>query len=297
MAKDWEQIFTNWTKPPSDTEDARCSNAVSMIKNAVDSDSLLKKMRISVFAQGSYANNTNVRLNSDVDVSICNNDYLFCDYPVGKSDSDYGNNDSNYTFSDFKNQVQIALENYFGKSHVVRGNKAFDIKSNTYRVEADAVPCFEHRRYTGSSRSYHSGTEFIADDRKRIINWPNQHLNNGVQKNKETSLQFKKVVRILKRLNIEMRDNNVDVANRIPSFLIECLCWNTSNSVYGYSTYTAMVKELIRHLFHSTNDNQKVNEWGEINELKYLFRLTQPWTLEDAHDWTSRVWNYLGFTG
>ena len=103
MAKDWEAIFTSWTKPPSDTEQSRCDNAISMIKNAINSDSILKNMTIEIFVQGSYANNTNVKLNSDVDVSICNLDHFFADYPSGKVHSDYNNTSSSYTFSDYKN--------------------------------------------------------------------------------------------------------------------------------------------------------------------------------------------------
>ena len=34
---------------------------------------------------------------------------------------------------------------------------------------------------------------------------------------------------------------------------------------------------------------------GEINELKYLFRDGQPWTMTQAHDFVSSVWDYLEF--
>jgi hypothetical protein len=80
-------------------------------------------------------------------------DYFFTDYPEGKTNNDFGNQDSDYSYSTFKDQVGIALSNYFGSSHVKRGKKAFDIKSTGSRVEADAVPCFEHRRYTGTKNS------------------------------------------------------------------------------------------------------------------------------------------------
>jgi hypothetical protein len=41
--------------------------------------------------------------------------------------------------------------------------------------------------------------------------------------------------------------------------------------------------------------SQDCTEWGEINELKYLFRISQPWTMEQAHAFVSAAWDYLGF--
>jgi len=40
---------------------------------------------------------------------------------------------------------------------------------------------------------------------------------------------------------------------------------------------------------------EKCSEWGEINELKYLFRTGQPWTLLQAHSFASAAWDFLGF--
>jgi hypothetical protein len=300
MASDWEDTFTRWTKPPSDTEDERCVNAESMIKKAIAANKKLSQMNIEVFAQGSYANNTNIRLNSDVDICVRNMDTFFPYYPDGMTDSDAGHVDSDYKFPTFKNDVETALVDYFGRGQVKRGNKAFDIKSNTYRIEADVVPTFEYRRYTGEKDSYgnyyyHSGTKFFPDNGDAIINWPHQNKSNGIHKNKNTALQFKKVVRILKKLNLEMGGDGVVVSKKIPSFLIECLCWNVDNSVYDVTTYTAMVRNSLSGLYHATNEYENVKEWGEINELKYLFRASQPWKRGDVNLWTAEAWNYLGF--
>ena len=63
-----EDQLSNWTNPPSDTEDERAENAIAMVKDAINSDDKLKYLDLDIFCQGSYANNTNVRLDSDVDV-------------------------------------------------------------------------------------------------------------------------------------------------------------------------------------------------------------------------------------
>ena len=57
-----------------------------------------------------------------------------------------------YSYADFKNDVEAALKSYFGAGSVTRGNKAFDVHANTYRVDADVVPCLEHRRLMGTPR-------------------------------------------------------------------------------------------------------------------------------------------------
>jgi predicted nucleotidyltransferase len=80
-----------------------------MIKNAIDADATLSKMTIEVFVQGSYANNTNVRLNSDVDICIRNMDYLFCEYPEGKADSDFGIIGTEYGVIPFLVEIEVWL--------------------------------------------------------------------------------------------------------------------------------------------------------------------------------------------
>lgn len=290
---DWESTFVTWTKPSSETEETKCENAISMIKKAISADETLAKMDIRIFGQGSYFNNTNVRLNSDVDICICNLDVFFPHYPEGKSKSDFGNISSDYNFTTYKNQVEIALVKYFGHTEVKRGKKAFNIKSNTYRVDADAVPCFEHRRYGNIGYDYHSGIGFNTDDNNEVISWPKQHLDNGIMKNNNTNKQFKKVTRILKRLNLEMQDNNITIANQIPSFLIECLVWNAPDHIFNSNTYVKIIDDTLIHLYNSTKDSNTIEEWGEVSDLKYLFRPGYPWTYQDVNIWVNQAWKHI----
>lgn len=68
MAKFTEQILTNWTKPPSDSEQSKLERSERMVRDAISADEKLKTKSTETFGQGSYANNTNVRLNSDIDM-------------------------------------------------------------------------------------------------------------------------------------------------------------------------------------------------------------------------------------
>ncbi len=66
----WEDAFSTWAQPPSKTEQDRCENAETAVKNAISASTRLKYKNIKVFAQGSYRNNTNVKRESDVDIGI-----------------------------------------------------------------------------------------------------------------------------------------------------------------------------------------------------------------------------------
>jgi hypothetical protein len=201
-----------------------------------------------------------------------------------------------YTYATFKNELEEALVARFGRPSVTRGSKAFDIKANSYRVEADVSAFFEHRRYTSSTR-YISGVEMIPDDFKppRIRNWPEQHYANGVNKNDASQRRFKRVVRILKSLSNEMAANGIESAKKAPSFLIECLVWNTPNEHLMQSSYVSTVRATLAHLFNKTLNDAPCSEWGEVSELKYLFRSSQPWTRASAHQFLSDAWDYVGY--
>jgi hypothetical protein len=149
MSCDWEATFRSWGSPPSETEQTKCENAERAIRKAIAASSKLSAKPIEVFTQGSYANRTNVRQDSDVDICILYTGAFFPDYSLSLSDGALGYSEGTYPYEDFRTDVEEALIDYFGGSAITRGNKAFDIHENTYRIDADAVPCFEHRRYIG----------------------------------------------------------------------------------------------------------------------------------------------------
>jgi hypothetical protein len=84
-------------------------------------------------------------------------------------------------------------------------------------------------------------------------------------------------------------------ANNIGSFLIECLVWNAPNEAFNHDTYTSNVRSALVHTFNNTLDDERCKEWGEVNELKYLFRSSQPWTRQQAHAFLSAAWDYIGY--
>jgi tRNA nucleotidyltransferase (CCA-adding enzyme) len=68
--RDWEATFSSWGAAPGTTQQTKCENAERAVRKAICASTKLSSMGITVFAQGSYANRTNVREDSDVDVCV-----------------------------------------------------------------------------------------------------------------------------------------------------------------------------------------------------------------------------------
>ncbi|MGB1207475.1 MAG: nucleotidyltransferase domain-containing protein [Chitinophagales bacterium] len=197
MARFTEATLQAYTKPPSHSEENQLKNAERMVREAIKVHPKLKELSIETFGQGSYANNTNVKLNSDIDINVRLSSVFFYNIPQNKKATDFGlNSPTSYTFKEYKNAVQKALENKFGVNEVVRNDKCITVKGNTYRVETDVVPTWKHRQYNESG-TFSTGAKFISDGSKSILNYPLQHIDNGIIKNKHTQKRFKRNVRII----------------------------------------------------------------------------------------------------
>jgi hypothetical protein len=265
----WNDRFTTWAQSPSKTEADKIDNAITAIKKALAADAKVASVT-KVFVQGSYRNRVNVRQDSDVDIGVLyTGSVCFTHYPDGKGDADFGLSPAEYTYAQYKNDIGKALTDYFGASHVTRGDKAFDIHENTYRVDADVVPVFEHRRYS-TSGSYISGVELRPDSGGRVINWPEQHYENGNGKNNDTGRAYRRVVRIIKKLRNIMDEEGIAEAKALKGFNVECLVWNAPNTCFTNETLFEDVSDVLNHLSFYLASMELCKEWGEVSELKYL---------------------------
>jgi len=308
LPQDWEDIFRRWSKPSSDTEAEKQANAERMIRAALGDCRALDLHEIKIIPQGSYRNNTNVRQESDVDICVCCMDQFFYDL----SFADYGKTEANiidspYSYSQFKNDVQLALQRKFGTTGMSRGNKAFDIHENTYRVDADVVCAFAYRLYlkrtlnplTGTYTLDYvlpPGTKFYSDTGSEVTNWPEQQYSNGVAKNTRTGNKFKSIVRAVKSLKYEMDEKGILAAKAIPSFLIECLIYNISDDIFKHDSYVKIVRDCIAICFTATRPEGACQKWMEVNGIKYLFHPAQTWTREQVNDFALAAWSYCGFS-
>jgi hypothetical protein len=288
-----EEKFIAWSKPPSETEENKIKNTIRAIRNALDASEELKSTT-KVYVQGSYRNRVNVRQESDVDIGVLyTGDSFWGHYPEGTTAETFGLGKGDKDFGEFKDELEKALVSWFGKGAVNRGNKAIDVHENTYRIDADVVAQFEHRRYNING-TYLTGIQFYTDNGEAIVNWPEQHYENGVQKNTDTSMNYKGVVRIIKKLRCILEDQNVASAKPINGFLIESLVWNVPSDYFTGSSWCAIVRKVLAHIWYATKSIENCIEWAEVNDLKYLFRGSPDSKRQQAYNFIDEVWDYVG---
>ena len=293
-----EETLAAWSQGPSQTETDKCGNAERGIRKAFDADDGIKDLDISIFATGSYSVRTNVKQDSDVDVCVRYNSEFFVKYPEGTTQEDVGNSKGTLPFKDFKDKVQHALCSYFGEDEVKRGNKAFTVNENTYRIVADVVATYERRLYykrDDGTFGYVAGVGFLTDDGKFIGNYPKQNYDNGVTRNDETRRAYKRVIRILKRMRNKMQEENIAGTDNVASFLIESLVWNAPLTAFGYDTWTDIIRAVLANLCNDTREKVDCSKWMEVNNIKFLFHLSQPWTKQQANTFLNAAWTYMGY--
>lgn len=214
-----EDQLKRWATAPSETEETKCQNAVKKIKEVIENKF---NSQISLFLQGSYKNRTNVRKDSDVDVVVRHENIFFPDIS-GLSESDKAIYNSirvrsDYTFKQFKDDVQLTLENSFGKTEIQRKDKCIRINQNTYRVNADVVPCYKYKKFITPYRASIEGIQLFTDKGIKVVSFPERHFDNGQNKNVQTRRMFKSAVRILKIIKNELIDQGEINKELISSF-------------------------------------------------------------------------------
>lgn len=295
MAKFTEEQLNNFRYPPSYTEETKLSNAESQIRDALKESIPLRTKNYKVFGQGSYANDTNVKNNSNVDINVRLDDTVFVDLPEGKTFNDLGYSDTTYHYSDFRKDVLDALTSYFGDKYIRDNNKCITVLPNSSRVEIDVVPTCKYVRYD-SLTNIVEGVKFFAKDFTMVQNFPLQHIENGKVKNSNTQKRFKRLTRIYRRIRYKMIDDGIAVSDNITSFLLECLVWNVPDKIFNdYDTWTDRLRESIIYLYDKTESQEKCNAWGEVSELLYLFRDSRKWSTEDVRAFLVQMWQYLEF--
>ena len=237
---------------------------------------------MTLLVQGSYANNTNVRAQSDVDLAVILESTFIPEYRPGVTREDFRFAEGTFSAKDLKDDVQKALNVKFNNQGVKRGDKSIKVSGNSYRVDADVVPCYRLRdyrnNYTFSASDYVGGIEIRPDSGGTIRNFPEQHVKNGRTKNNNTNYYFKKHVRIMKKIKSIMEENGYQSAKKVSSFGVESLLWNIPNEYYlKYSIMRYTFDELIQYLF---NNRLSIGSFKEVNGIKNMFEDNQNGSLD-----------------
>lgn len=292
-----ESDLENYASPIGKTEDEKCRHAIEMVRDALtpagyqpdgdieqgesDTNNLVLNMsrsewqkpkkKIKILVQGSYANKTNVPSESDVDVAIVLESSFGMFFKNGSViEYQHTNQDivDALTLKRFKGEVEQLLRKKFPLG-VTRHNKSIHVRGNTYRVDADVVPCgrYEGRVYLGGKWWSVSGVRIQPDTGTAIINYPEYHIRNGVRRNTESSFAFKKLIRIMKRIRSDMENHGWRSAGNVSSFAIESMLWNVPLAEYTqyptvlWYTFKKAIEWLYLHRLH-------ISSFVEINGIK-----------------------------
>ena len=314
---EWEQRFVHWQRPASETEEAKIGATSQRISRAIERSQDLRKLRWTIVKQGSYHNNTNVRLDSDIDLCVCLTDAFFVDGPVydWPTMAELQHEPLPFTFAAFREHLAGCLREEFGADAVAVGKKAIHInKSYNERIQADVVPAFTFQHYGVRQNilrprpSPHVGIALLTPDGTRITNFPQQHYLNGCAKTDRTGRRYKRIVRILKRLRNDIGDNPQtpqhmrDRAKGTASFLIECLVFNCPDQIFQhpaiYDDVVAVLRYLSNELHRPMTGTTLLTGpasmlWMEVNGIKSLFGPHQAWSSQVACEFVNCALGYM----
>lgn len=301
MSRDWEAAFSSWGNPPGQAEENERAQVEGQIRGALSKWKPLQDKKIRVYSKGSHRRGTNVRRGSDIDIAV----ELMGDERTGSSfqftkvhRAEHLSNDQlglrlipdfTYTVKDLKKDVHDALENAFGTAGVKWSDKCIKVRENTV-LPVDVVPCRTHRRYESLTTS-HDGIEIHPDSGGTIINWPQQDDDNGITKNKDTQLRYKRAVRGIKALENEMVEKKI--LAEVPSFMMECAVYNVGDHRFSDPSNFQNCLRSLQDMARAAADPNIYVKWLEVNRLKWLFRDTQTWTISDMKRLVDGAFRYI----
>lgn len=282
------------------------SNTYQSIRNALEHvNSPISKMirsgEVKVYLQGSYANDTNTRGDSDVDVVVelvgvfHSNKHQLTALELDLHEKTYSL--ASYDWDSLRSDVIRALGLYYGESYIdTSGSKSVKVLPNSGRLHADVVPVISYRKY-----HYFNGMHNHSKDvgvsltnmttKSRIINYPEKHYQNGVLKHKGTNNLFKPTVRMIKNAVSYLVDKGDLKKGIAPSYFLQCMIYNIPPHLFNNDlsqTYFNIVNHLhstvfsgftCQHEMHSLfgSDDTYWNEVDACVTLNALIKLWNEW--------------------
>ncbi len=305
----WNDRLANWEKPPSDHEEGQIQRAADQVRDALAKSVWLSGQGFEVRPQGSYHNNTNVRLQADMDLCVWHPAIKVMYAPGVDQATAYrsgGYSNVGATFGELasrmRTEIYIQLVTAVDALNVNPGNRAFTVNGiPNSRAPADVVPAFRLdyiRQGAGRSLLFPQfetieGIYILGANGSETINYPSRHHANGIAKRSRTAHQFKKVARSMKRLRDELVELGTLRPKQVPSFLVESLVYGVDDFyfVYDEDRYDR-VKRILQRMWEQLENNLWVLTATEINEVKPLFS-SQPWSLDDAKTYVKAAYARL----
>jgi hypothetical protein len=289
---------------PSPTEQEKAARTHTAIREHLETDEALKRYAIDTYLQGSYKNSTNVRGDSDVDMgSVTDNIFYYDMSDLPADPTQYGEKSireateaeiqpAPFTFQDYRRDVLASLKRKYGD--VVDGNKSLFVPGNTYRLDADVLPCTSFRWYYTNWQgraSYHTGISFFTKANEQVVNFPKQHFDNLAAKDQRNDGKVKGCIRIFKRIRNELEDRGEWDRKRSPSYYLESLVWNAPDSEFS-GGYSSVVQNVLAHLWNDLREKKEKGDLQSYLQANEVFVLFHPkfWNVDDALAFIDAVW-------
>ncbi|MFO7853452.1 MAG: nucleotidyltransferase [Bacteroidales bacterium] len=276
-----EEQLTTWSHQGAIQSSA---STYESIKNCIESINWKEDVNYDTYLQGSYRNSTNIRGNSDVDVVIeftsvfySNKDQL---PPLQLKEFNEYHSPGKYKLEQFKQSVLNGLIKSFGETNVSEGNKSIKVKGTNGRLDADVICCTEYREYLSFSKmapnNYVQGITFWQkNDGHQIRNFPKQHYDNGVAKNKEAGTNYRATTRIIKNMKARLVEMGRIDRTLAPSYYVESMLFNVPSGNYNQENYQDIVGLILHYLSTQVNTGQ-LSRFICQNECRYLFSGNDP---------------------
>lgn len=304
---EWNDRFAHWEGSESDAETQRIERARNMVQQALGKNRWLNSEGARIIPQGSFTNRTNARLEADIDLRV-HHPMIKIEYGYGVDvatayqQGGYWDTGISYgcTSDRMRAEIKSELIAAFGPAAVDdSGNKAIRVRGiEGSRSEVDVVPCFTLHHITGQTflgRITVLGTAILSKDKTNwTLNYPDQHTDNGRTKQLNTGLQFKRVVRIVKRLRADMTERGV-LHDKVPSFLVECLVYLVEDRYFTVEADDryARVTRVLNRLAEILAGALTACSVNEINGIKPLFGGGQAWTLDTARNFVNLAVSHI----
>lgn len=160
---------TAWTQQGSVDASKR---TFASVKAALAASDELNGVGYEAFLQGSYANDTNTRGDSDVDVVVMMTSTFMPEtarLSAAEQTWHAQNRIPGTTFAaELRQKVERALRAYYGSARVQSKNKCLRVAKGTNTVDADVVLALQHRLFTSPVKSFTRPTAGRSSSRKAL---------------------------------------------------------------------------------------------------------------------------------
>lgn len=270
-----EADLRSWVAPGA--QDA-AKRTYASVQVALARSGVLKEYDCEVFLQGSYANSTNIRGDSDVDIVVMARKVFYPDTtrlsPTEVARYEANRHPATARPRHLRDAVQDALVSYYGSQRVSAKNKCIRVAKTDGYVDADVVPSLQKRTYldypaVGDPR-FIEGITITPLKGPQVTNYPKEHKRNGTAKNQATG-HYKDTVRQLKRLRSELIHQGNIARDDVSGYLLECMTYNCPDYLLTESDHVERLR-LALYWLGKHSPEQLAANFVSCDKVHHLFR-------------------------